>query len=142
MEKVLRACLIFGCVYFLLEAILYLSNARLIDVTTAWSESAKVYARLINQVLGSFELLIAILCFELQRNVKKYARLVKISAFWALIHATVLMIVAINHNFTAIFATLPSLYVWAPFYNQYVFFEAGLLLFYSLMVILWSRQSD
>ncbi len=134
--------MIFGCLYFLFEAFLYLSNIRIIDVGTNWPESAKVYVKLISQVLGSFELLVSVLCFELQRNLKKYSVLIKISGFWALIHAAVLIILSQGNNFTKIFSDTPSLYVWSPFYNQYVFFEAILLLCYSLTVIVWSRKND
>lgn len=133
--------MIFGFFYFLFEAILYLSNVRLTDVNTAWPQSAKVYAGLVNQVLGSFELLLSVICFELQKDVKKYAGLIKISGIWALVHALVLILLAAGNNFTNIFAPTPSLYVWTPLYNQYVFFEAGLLIFYSVIVILWSRKN-
>lgn len=140
-EKFLRGFLIFGFLYFLFEAVLYLSNIRLSDVNTSWPESAKVYAGLINHVLGSFELLLSVLCFELQTNLKKYAKLIKISGFWALIHAAVLIILSIGNNFTNIFSGIPSLYVWTYFYNQYIFFEAGLLLFYAAVVMFWSRKN-
>jgi len=133
--------LIFGSLYFLFEAIFYLSNIRMIDVGTSWPEPAKVYAKFLSQLLGSFEFLLAVLCFELQRNLKKYSGLIKLSGFWASIHAAVLIILANGNNFTKIFADTPSLYVWAPFYNQYVFFEAGLLIFYVITVILWSRKN-
>lgn len=138
--QVLRVFLIFGFFYFLFEALLYLFNIRLINVN--WPQSAKVYASLINQVLGSFELLIAFLCFELQKNLEKYPRLIKISGFWAVIHAGVLIMLSLGDNFTSVFTGIPSLYVWAPFYNQYVFFEAGILIFYSVAVMLWSRKND
>lgn len=141
-EKALRGILIFGTCYFLFEAILYLSNIRVSDVSNNWPDSAKVYAKLINQVLGSIELLVAIICFEVQRNLKKYSTLIKISGFWALIHAAVLFSLTTSNNFTNVFAGMPSLYVWAFFYNQYVFLEVGLLFFYSLVVFLWSRQND
>lgn len=140
-EKILRGFLFFGFLYFLFEAVLYLSNIRIIDVGINWPESAKVYARLINQVLGSFELLISVLCFELQRDIKKYVRLIKISGFWALLHASVLIMLTLSSNFTKVFSGIPSLYVWAPFYNQYIFFEAGLLIFYAAVVMLWSRKN-
>lgn len=140
-EKILRGILIFGCCYFLFEAVLYLSNIRLTDVGNNWPSSAKVYAKLINQVLGSFELLVSLVCFELQKDLKKYSRLIKVSGFWALIHAAVLISLAASNNFTNIFTGMPSLYVWADFYNQYVFLEAGLLIFYSLTVFLWSRKN-
>lgn len=140
-EKILRGILIFGFLYFLFEAILYLSNIRLVDVGSNWPDSAKVYAKLINQVLGSFELLIAVVCFELQRDLNKYSKLIKISAFWALIHAAVLVSLTSSNNFTNTFTGMPSLYVWAPFYNQYVFFETGLLIFYTMTVFFWSRKN-
>lgn len=139
-EKILRGFLIFGFLYFLFEAILYLFNIRTIDVGINWPESAKVYARLISQVLGSFELLISVLCFELQRDIKKYARLIKISGFWALLHAVELIMLTLTNNFTKVFSGMPSLYVWADFYNQYIFFEAGLLLFYAAVVMFWSHK--
>lgn len=134
--------MIFGFLYFLFEAVLYLSNIRLSDVNTSWPESAKVYARLINLVLGSFELFLSVLCFELQTNLKKYAKLIKISGFWALIHAAVLIILSIGNNFTNIFSGIPSLYVWVPFYNQYVFFEGFILVSYSLAVYLWLKIDE
>lgn len=140
-EKILRGILIFGFFYFLFEAILYLSNIRLTDVGTSWPASAKGYTKLISQVLGSFELLLSLVCFELQKDVKKYAGLIKISGIWALVHALVLIMLAAGNNFTNIFAPMPSLYVWTPLYNQYVFFESGLLIFYSVIVILWSRKN-
>ncbi len=140
-EKILRGILIFGFFYFLFEAVLYLSNLRLTNVSTNWSESAKVYARLVNQVLGSFELLVSVFCFELQKDLNKYSKLIKLSGCWTLIHALVLITLAASNDFTNVFASMPSLYVWAPFYNQYVFFEAGLLLFYSAIVFLWSRKN-
>lgn len=142
MDKILRGFFIFGSLYFLIEAILFLFNIRLADVNTNWPESAKVYARLINQVLGSFELLISILCLELQSNLKKYPRLIKISGFWALIHAVVLIMLSVSNNFTNIFSGIPSLYVWMPFYNPYLFFEGLILIFYSLSVYFWFKQDE
>lgn len=139
-EKILRVILIFGCLYFLFEAILYLFNVRLLDVGTNWPESAKVYAKLVNEVLGSFEILISVLCFEVQTDLKKYSRLIKMSGIWSLIHAAILVILVLNNDFVSIFIGRPSLYVWVPFYNQYVIFEAGLLVFYSLIVYVWSRK--
>lgn len=140
-DKFLRVFLIFGFFYFLFEAVLYLSNIRLSDVNTSWPESAKVYAGLINHVLGSFELLFSVLCFELQTNLKKYAKLIKISGFWALIHAAVLIILSIGNNFTNIFSVAPSLYVWFPFYNQYVALEGIILISYSVLVYFWLKNT-
>lgn len=140
-EKILRGFLIFGFFYFLFEAILYLSNIRLTDVDASWPASAKGYTKLISQVLGSFELLLSFVCFELQKDIKKYSRLIKLSGVWTLVHGGVLISLSATNNFTGIFAPMSSLYVWAPFYNQYVLFEAGILIFYSLIVILWSRKN-
>lgn len=125
-----------------MEAILYLFNIRLYSVETVWSDSALSYAKLTNQFLGSCFLFISLLAFEAQKNIEKYQPLIKISGLWAIFYGFLLVFLSLSKDFSQAFNNLSSLYVWLPFYNQYLLLEAVFLIAYSMVVFLWISQKD
>lgn len=136
----LRAILIFGCAYFLLLAVIHLSNIRLASVENEWPKSALVYGKLISQLFGSFALLIALILFVIQKDLEKYRSLLIVSAVWALAHAVFLIYFSFEEDFVREFSSTPSLYVWLPFYSQNLRLEAGLMLLYTLLVFIWDNN--
>lgn len=111
-------------------------------VNNVWSESALVYADLLNHIYGSFILLAALMAFVLQSNLKKYKTLIIASSFWALFHAILLLFLIWTNNYQQIFRDLPSLLVWLPFYKEYLTFNSLALLTYSAIVFLWMRSKS
>lgn len=141
-KNILRGFLFFWGIYALLEAILYLFNIRLYSVEGIWPDSALSYAKLVNQFLGSFFIFISLLVFEAQRNVEKYQPLIKMSGVWAILYGFLLIFLSLSKDFAQVFNNLASLYVWFPFYNQYLLLEAAFLIAYSAVVFLWIKKDD
>ncbi|MBU1000042.1 hypothetical protein KKE78_01415 [Patescibacteria group bacterium] len=141
-KNILRGFLIGGGIYLFLEAVLYLFNIRLYSVETVWPDSAVSYARLINQFLGSCFLFMVILAFEVQKNIEKYQPVIKTSGLWALFYGFLLIFISLSKDFSQAFNSLSSLYVWFPFYNQYLLLEAVFLIAYSMVVFLWISKKD
>ena len=139
-EKVLKIFIIFWGFYLFLEGFSYLSDIRLMDTKALWLPSSAAYAELTGQILGSVFLLMAILAFEVQRNVNKYKNFVIISGFWSILHGGLLIYLSISQNYLKAFLKIPSLYVWLPFYNQYLFLEGVVLIIYSLIVYIWIKN--
>lgn len=140
-EKVLRFFLIFLAIYLLFDGGLHLLNIRLQSVEQLWPKSAFAYATLLNIIYASFVFLVSFLILSAQRDLKKYKSIILTSAFWALIHGSLLAYLSIAQDFRSYFVNLPSLYVWLPFYNQYLLFESILAYFFSLLVFLWMKGS-
>lgn len=138
-QKILRGILIFGFFYLIFDTVLYFSNIRLSNVFSVWPESAVSYATLVNKAFGSFTFLTALIVFELQRNLSKYRNLVMLVAVWAFLHGVILLYLSLSNDYLKIFANSPSLYVWFPFYDQYLILEAVLLFVFSLVVFIWVK---
>ena len=140
-QKVLRVFLNILAIYLLFDAAIHLTNIRLISVTKLWSVSALSYAILMNAIYASFVFLAAALIWVVQKSLKKYQDLIFISSFWAIFHGLLLIYLSYSQNFMHNFLPFSSLYVWLPFYNQYLLFEATLSFTYAGLVFLW-RKSD
>ena len=140
-EKLLRLCLILWCFYLLFEATLYFFSFRLGDIQDVWPTSAIVYSRLLEKILGSLFVLIAVMTYFVQKDLNKYKTFIKVSAIWSLFHGSLLIFLGLTQNYVATFLKYPSLYVWFPFYNQYVILEGIVLIGYSVLVYLWLKDS-
>lgn len=139
-EGILRGLIIFASFYFLFEALLYLFNIRLLEVKALWPLPASTYAKYVGRVLGSMFLLLSIFTFEIQRDLRKYRRLIILSSIWALFDGLLLFYLSFAQDFVKIYQNTPSLYVWFPGYNQFVYSEGAMLVFYSVLVYLWARK--
>lgn len=139
-EKILRLMLILWGVYLLFEATLYFFNIRMQDVKNIWPEISLTYIVLIEKVLGSLMVLVALLTFELQRNLEKYKTILKLGAIWALFHGGLLIFLALSQNYYHTFLIYPSLFVWFPYYDFYVILEGVVLLIFSAGVFLWLKN--
>ncbi len=126
-------------IYLIGDAAIHLFNIRLSSVANVWPDSALNYAVLLNTIYASFVFLAAILIFSAQKDLKKYKDLVFASSFWAVFHGLLLLYLTLTNNFMASFLNYPSLYVWIPFYNQYLLFEATLAFVYAFLVWNWVR---
>lgn len=127
-------------VYLLFESVLYFSDVRLISVKGIWPASAISYSSLINKVLGSAFLLIAIVAVEVGRNLNKYKTFLKLSGWWAVFHGGVLIFLSLTNNYSALFSMLPSLQVFFPYYNQFLILEGLVSICYGLAVYLWMKN--
>ncbi len=113
------------------------------DVKAVWSSQAIVYAKLIEEVLGSTFLFIAvIILFEVQKNMLKYKNFIKISALWALLHGILLIYLSFSQNYIEVFKSFPSLMVWFPLYDKYVAFEGIVIICFSMLVYLWIKTNE
>lgn len=139
-EKLLSGLIILGSLYLVFESILHVFNIRLLDAESVWPVSALAFSRLIDQIYGSFALLLSVTLFEIQKDLAKYKRIIIIFAFWSLSHAVFLIYTSLNNNFKTLFNPVYSLAVWSALYNQYLLLEAFLLIFFSLVVFLWVRK--
>lgn len=142
MENLLRFFLNLGAIYLILDGAIHLINLKLASVMNIWPPSAISYATLMDTIYASFVFLVALLIFIVQKDLKKYKALIFISAIWALIHGFLLIFLSINWNFTKEWLRLPSLYVWLPFYKQYLLFESALAFVYSILVFLWLKGKN
>lgn len=140
-ENSLRVLVIFWGIYLFFEGILYFFNVRLVDARNIWPASVTLYSGLIGKVLGSVFLFIAAVVFDVQRNLLKYRNFIKLSGFWGMFHGGVLIWLSLSNNFTEVFKNTPSLYVWFPFYNQYVALEGIILVSYSVLVYFWLKNT-
>lgn len=140
MQNLLRLFLNIGAVFLILNGLVHLFDIRLASVESIWPKSAISYARLLDTIYASFVFLAAIMIFIAQRDLKKYRNLIFYSAFWAFFHGFLLIKFATTQSFTKEIPSLPSLHIWIPFYNQFLLFEAFLLLVYVILVFLWIKS--
>lgn len=140
-KNALRVLVIFWGIYLTFEGILYFFNIRLTDVKNIWPTSATLYLELIEKVLGSVLLFIAVVAFDMQRNLVNKRNFIKLSGFWGIFHGGVLIWLSLSNNFVEVFKNTPSLYVWFPFYNQYVTLEGIILISYSVLVYFWLKNT-
>lgn len=140
LEKILRIFLNFLAVYLLLDGTIHLLNIRLQSVANIWPASSLSYATLLNAIYASFVYLAAILVLVAQTALKKYKSLILASGIWSVFHGLLLIYLSSSQNFMNIFLNFPSLYVWMPFYNYYLFFEALLSLIYAGLVFIWIKN--
>lgn len=140
MEKIVRGFLIFGIFYLIFDGLLHFFNIRLLSVQSIWPQSALSYGVLLNMVYASFVFLTTGFAFLMQTDIKKYKNLIILSSFWAFFHAILLIYLSTTQNLVLNGKNLPSLLVWSPFYNQYLFFESTLLISYSLVVFYWVKK--
>lgn len=139
-EKILRLFLIVLAIYLIGDGIIHLLNIRLQSVTNVWVISALSYATLMNAIYASFVLLAAILVLVAQSALKKNQSLILASSIWAIFHGLLLIYLSSTQNFVNDFSNLPSLYVWIPFYNQYLLVEAFLSFIYAVIVFIWIKN--
>lgn len=141
-EKLLHLVIIFLGLYLLFESFLYFFDIRLMDVKAIWMPSATTYAKLIEKVLGSAFLFIAVIVlFEVQKDLPKYKNFIKISAIWALLHGILLIYLSFSQNYIEVFKSFPSLMVWFPLYDKYVAFEGIVIICFSILVFFWVKLS-
>lgn len=139
LQPVIEKYLLFGAVYFSVDGLIHLLNFKL-GSTQSWPSSAITYVTLLNMIYGSFVILAGAISFEFQKDVKKYSKLIMLSAIWALLHGCLLIFISSKFNFMTNFSGYPSLYLWLPNYNYYLYFEAILLIVYSILVFIWRKE--
>lgn len=124
------------------ESSLYLFGIRLSDVREIWPSSGVVYTELIEKVLGSTFLFVAIVIFEVQKNLLKYKTFMKLSAIWAFFHGILLIYLSLTQNYVEVFKDSPSLFVWFNLYDKYVFLEGIAAIGFSILVYFWLRNQN
>lgn len=137
MTKVIRGSLIFGGVYLFIDGLLHFFNLRLSSVV--WQESALSYVKLLNSIYASFVFFVALVFLIIQKDIKKYRNIILITGIWALFHGILLVILSLTQNYIRVFQGAPSLYVYLPFYDQYLILESMLLVSYSFFVFTWVK---
>ena len=139
-EKIFRVFLNVMAVYLILDGAIHLFNIRLQSVLNIWPKSALSYATLLDMIYASFVFLVAALLLIAQRSLKKYQSLILASSIWAIFHGFLLIYLSLSQNFTGNFSNFPSLFVWMPFYNQYLLAEAFLAFIYAILVFIWIKK--
>lgn len=139
-EKILRVFLNILAVYLILDGIIHLFNIRLQSVADVWPKSALSYAALLDMIYASFVFLAALLLLVVQKSLKKYQNLILASSIWAIFHGLLLIYLSFTQNFTDNFSNFPSLYIWMPFYDQYLLVEASLAFIYAILVFIWIKK--
>lgn len=137
-EKLFRLFLTFMAIYLIGNGIIHLLNFRLQSVINVWPQSAVSYAIILNSIYASFVFLAAILLLVVQKDLKKYHTLILASCIWAIFHGLLLIYLSFTQNLIN-FSQWPSLYVWMPFYNQFLLFEAFLSFVYVALAFSWSK---
>ena len=140
LDKVLRVFLNLLAVYLVVDGTIHILNIRLQSVADIWPASALSYATLLNAIYASFVFLAAILVLVALSDLKKYKSLVLASSIWSVFHGLLLIYLNSSQNFMDNFSSLPSLHVWMPFYNYYLFFESLLSLIYAGLVFIWIKN--
>ncbi|MBI2593129.1 hypothetical protein HYW44_00605 [Candidatus Daviesbacteria bacterium] len=135
----LKWYLVAASIYLILVGLMYVFDVKLLDAIS-WPNPALVYAKFIGNLYGEFAILAGLFGIEASRNLEKYRNFLYIVSFWGLFYAAYLIYSSLVTNFSEIFSQTPSIYIWMPFYNYYLFFEAGMLLIFSLLVFLWSKK--
>lgn len=141
-ENILKIYLLFGGFYFITEAIIHISNIKLISVESFWPKSAYLYARLINQLYGLSALFISGLSLIALTDIYKYKKTIIFAAFWALIHGLYLIYISLSEDFVKTFSETPSLNLWSDFYNIFLGLEAAMLIGYTSVVYLWVSKGS
>lgn len=140
MNKIIRAYLIFGGFYMLGEAIIHFSGVKLTDVAALWPQEAVTFSSWISTLYGSTILFMSLLLFSIQGKIEENKKIIKVLAFYALFHGTLVTYFSLTSGFNEIFKNLPSLYFWLPNYSAYLLLEAFLLFGFSFVVYLWRRR--
>ncbi|HBQ50515.1 hypothetical protein A3B42_00400 [Candidatus Daviesbacteria bacterium RIFCSPLOWO2_01_FULL_38_10] len=136
----MRIFFIVLAMYLIGDGVIHLLNIRLGSVINVWPTSAVSYAILLDSIYASFVFLAAALILVAQTDLKKYKSLIFVSGIWAIFHGTLLLYLNSTQNFGNDFFNYPSLLVWMPFYNQYLFFEAILAFIYAIVVFLRHKK--
>ena len=139
LDQVLRGLLIFAGCYFIFDGLLHFIGIKLSSAQDVWPASASSYADLIDHLYASFIFLAALIAFIIQQDLRKYSKIVAVSAVWAFFHGLVLLSLVGTQNYQQIFKSLPSLLVWLPFYREYLLMNAILLFIYSGVAYAWIR---
>ena len=140
LTKILRGLLIFGSLYFTVDGLIHLFNIKLISVANSWPKSAISYAILLDSIFASFIFLAAALSLLLQANLKKYRTAIFVTAVWAIWHGLLLIFLSFNLDLVKLSASLPSVHLWLPFYDQYLAFQGSLLLLYAVVALIWFKN--
>ena len=138
-QNILRIFLLFLGIYLAVDGLVFLSNVRLQSAYHLWPSSAFSYAYLTNAMAAAFMFLASYVAFIIQKDPKKYQNLISASALWAFFFGLLLIYLSSTQNLMSNFSNLPSLYVWMPFYNWYLVFEALLSFAYAGLVFIWLK---
>lgn len=141
-QKVLQIALFLSAIYFFLDASIHFFDVKLFDVRNSWPVSAVAYARLLDKISGTLILLPVIIALIIYRDLEKYKTIVYLSGVWALLLSTTFIYLGLSTDYSRVFGSFFSLSVWLPFYREYLFIEAGCLIFYSVLVYLWFRTRE
>lgn len=139
-KKILSVMLLVWSFYAFFEAFLYLSHIRLVGIKSSWPADALSYSSLLEGIVGSLFLLIGAVAFIVSKNLDKYRGFIKISGVWTLFHGGLLIFLGLTQDYLNTFMA-PSLYVWFPFYDQYLVIEGIALIGYSVIVYLYERTT-
>jgi hypothetical protein len=142
LEKILQGMFRFGSFFLFVLAIIHIFDIRFGDVNLIWPQDALIYSKLLSRLFGSFSLILAILAWEVSNNLKKYQKLVILTAWWGIFHALLEIFSALTNPYNELFSQNPSIKVWIPQYNYNLILEAILLIIYAFVVFLWIRRKD
>lgn len=140
-QNILKWYLLVTSIYLLGDGLVHILDIKLINALS-WPQAPLVYSKFIGHLYGEFAILASLLGIESQRDLKKYRNFLYIVAIWSLFYGSYLIYSSLTIPFTEIFANTPSVFVWIPFYNYYLIFEASLLFTLSLLVFLWRRNEN
>lgn len=140
LPKLVRAYLIFGAFYMLVESLVHFSNVKLLSVNSIWPKTAVTFTAFMSILYASTALFLSAFLLILQTNIQKYQQLIRFIALYALFHGGLMLVASFNSPFDQIYKGLPSLALWIPYYNFYLIFEAMLLFGFTILVYFWQKN--
>lgn len=140
-SKILKWYLLITSIYLVSDGLIHILGVKLINVQL-WSKPAFIYSNLITHLYGAFAILAGLFGIETSRDIYKYRNFLYIVAFWVLGYGIYLIYVATTISFKLIFVESPSVFVWMPFYNYYLVFEAGLCFGLSTLIYLFRKKQN
>jgi hypothetical protein len=139
-EQILKWYLRVTSIYLILDGLSHVLDFKLTDAGT-WPAYALLYSQQMNHLFGAFAILSGLFGVEASRDLRKYRNFLHLTAIWILGYGAYLLYSGLVIDFRQIFKDYPSVYVWMPFYNFYLIFEAGLCFALSILIYLFKKQT-
>lgn len=139
-ETILKWYILVTSVYLLADAVVHILDFKLVDVILTWPEQAVVYSKFIGHLYGFFAILAAVFGIEAQRDIKKYKNFIYLTAVWLVFYGINLLSTGLGADFSEMFASEPSIYVWLPSYNLYLVFESALCFIFAGLTFAWWKS--
>jgi len=124
--KTLRSLLFLGALYLLADSIFHFSGFRLLSFKKLDSNIQEILS-FFSILWGSATLLISLLIFQIQQNLKKNSQTLILISRYGLFHAFILIYFATRQYENII--PYKSFYIWNNYYSEQLILESIILIF-------------